>query len=405
MRAQDSPSTVEQAGQSQAADESQRAETQRIAELISQLGSSRFEEREAASAELLAGGEAALSGLRSIGSTATYEVRHRGNLIQRRIEDDKFTALSRSFLLDLDADNSYGLPAWRHYRQLVGGSRTSKLLFLDMVRRQPELAQLIEEASSPNPPRAVFTALDSLASIEAVLLREEIFSLRDTHVGDAVAMLLVAATLPGQTPIEISEIIVTSERRSFGGHLTQQGYGDCLRKLLAAWLPKTHPSMAPTAMDCALRHRLSEGLDIARRHLSKNFDSDTRKLAFYFLARFGNETDIALLMPLLSEKTVVDEFSPSAIASEIHISNAAPPGATRDPTLTKNLVVRINDLALTTAMLLSSEDPTEFYPRFETHVSLGFFIHSLAAPVELVEQQQQRIDQWKQKHLPPQAGS
>jgi len=390
----------------------------RLAALITQLESNSFSVREAASAELLAFGELALPNLRTISNSAPFEVRHRAELIRERIEDDKFASLSRSFLLDLNGDNSYGLPAWDKYRELVGASRSSKLLFLEMIREQPELARLIEVVSVPTPSRVAVRTLESLASMEAVRLREEIFALREPHLGDAVAMLLVAATVPHQTPIEISEIIVSNERRAFGGHVTQQGYastagghvaqpgyGNCLRKLMSAWLPKTHQSMAPTAMDCALRYDLSEGLEIARRHLTANFDSDTRKLAFYCLARFGNETDLPLLLPLLNDQKVVDEFARSAIEGEIHVSNAAPPGIPPAPVLSNNMVVRINDLAITTAMLLLAEDPSEFYPRFETHAKLGFFIHSLAAPPESVEQQQQRIDQWKQQHQPRQIES
>ncbi len=407
------------------------------AQLIEQLGAAKFQTREQATAELLSQGERVLPLLRSVAASAPYEVRHRAGLIAQQIEDDKFLALSNSFLLDLDAEKSYGLPSWNRYRQLVGSSRTSKLLFLDMIRQQPEVARLIELAGPAAPSvkqtaadavqptatqssaggkpvagsAAALRALETIASMEAVRLREDLFSYRETKLGDAVAMLMVAATLPTQTPVEISDIISISERRSFEGSIHKDGYKNCLRKLLAAWLPKTHIAMAPAAMTCALEHDLAEGASIARRCLTANFDNDTRTLAFYCLARFGDETDVSPLAAWLDDRTVVEEFARSAIEgrrsdsddSGFHESDSAPPGAlpgvlpqTPRP---NNFVVRISDLALVTSMVLLGENPQSIYPRFEEHSKSGFFIHSLAGPAEATAEQQQLIQQWKQQHL------
>ncbi len=378
---------------------------QRIAELVSQLDATDFKSREQATAELLSQGELALPYLRAVPATASYEARHRARLIQQQIEEDKFRALAHSFLLDLDGDKSYGLPGWGCYRQLVGSTRTCKLLFLDMIRQQPEVAQLIELASGENASPAAVSSLTQLASMAATRMREEVYMLHEPKIGDSVAMLMVAATLPSQTPVEISDIISISERRSFEGNIHKEGYRNCLRKLLGAWLPKTHVAMAPAAMDCALSYDLAEGAQIARRCLTANFDGDTRKLAFYCLARFGDETDVKRIAPLLEDRTIVDQFASGALIGEVHESNAAPPLAPEEPSAGSNLVVRINDLALATSILLLGENPQQVFPRYEEHDKLGFFIHSLAAPVEADKAQQQRIDQWKQQHRSPSSGS
>ncbi len=392
--------------------------SRRDAQLVEQLGAEKFQTRELATAELLERGEQVLPLLRSVPATAPYEVRHRAGLIAQQLENDKFVALSRSFLLDLDGEKSYGLPSWHRYRELVGSSRTSKLLFLDMIRRQPEVARLIELAgpadqSSADGSAAAMRALETIASLEAVRLREELFSFRATTLGDAVAMLLVAATLPTQTPVEISDIISICERRSFDGSIHKDGYKSCLRKLLAEWLPKTHAAMAPAAMTCALDHDLAEGASIARRCLAANFDNDTRTLAFYCLSRFGDETDVPLLATWLDDGAVVDEFARSAIEgrdatsedSGVHESNSAPPLIPAEPQRSNHFVVRISDLALVTSMLLLGENPQSLFPRFEEHPKSGFFIHSLASPANAVAEQQKMIQQWKQQHLPPRSES
>ncbi|MEZ6078641.1 MAG: hypothetical protein R3C09_14280 [Pirellulaceae bacterium] len=378
---------------------------QHIAQLVGQLGATDFDSREQATAELLSQGEVALPRLRAVPNSAPYEVRHRARLIQQQIEDDKFRMLSRSFLLDLDGSKSYGLPGWDRYRQLVGSTRTCKLLFLDMIRQQPEVAQLIELASAENASPAAASSLAKLASMEASRLRDELYLLREPKIGDSVAMLMVAATLSSQTPVEISDIISISERRSFEGNIHKEGYRNCLRKLLGAWLPKTHVAMAPAAMDCALNYDLVEGSEIARRCLTANFDYDTRKLAFYCLARFGNETDVERIAPFLEDRAVVDQIAIGAPMGEVHESNTPPPFAPAEPVSGNNLVVRINDLALVTSILLLGENPQQVFPRYEEHDKLGFFIHSLASPADADVEQQQRIDQWKQRHLPPSSKS
>ncbi|MEO8270787.1 MAG: hypothetical protein ABI557_13775 [Aureliella sp.] len=378
---------------------------QHMAELVGQLGASDFGTREKATADLLSQGAVALPRLRSIPSSAPYEVRHRAQLIQQQIENNKFRTLSRSFLIDLDSSKSYGLPGWDRYRQLVGSSRTSKLLFLDMIRQQPEVAQLIELAGAESPSPAAVSSLEKLASMEATRLRNNLFLLREPKIGDSVAMLMVAATLPSQTPVEISDIISISERRSFEGNIHKEGYRNCLRKLLGAWLPKTHVAMSLETMDCALNYDLAEGAEIARRCLTSNYDQDTRKLAFYCLARFGNETDIARIAPFLDDRAIVEEFARGTLMSDVHESNAPPPGIQPDPAGANNLVVRVNDLALVTSILLSGENPKQVFPSYEEHERLGFFIHSLATPTEGDAAQQQRIDQWKQQHQPPRSES
>ncbi len=378
---------------------------QQIAELVDQLGATDFDSRERATAELLSQGEVALPRLRAVPNSAPYEVRHRARLIQQQIEDDKFRTLSRSFLLDLDGGKSYGLPGWDSYRQLVGSTRICKLLFLEMIRQQPEVAQLIELASAENASPVAASSLARLASMEATRLRDELFLLREPKIGDSVAMLMVAATLSSQTPVEISDIISISERRSFEGNIHKEGYRNCLRKLLGAWLPKTHVAMSPAAMDCALNYDLVEGAEIARRCLTANFENDTRKLAFYCLARFGNETDVKRIAPLLEDRAIVDQFAHGALMSEVHESNTPPPLAPEEPVSGNNLVVRINDLALVTSILLLGENAQQAFPSYEEHDRLGFIIYSLASPVEADAEQQQRIDLWKQQHLLPSSES
>ncbi len=373
--------------------------------LIEQLGADNFAARESASMKILSYGELALPSLRAVSEKASFEVRHRISVIQQQIEDDKFNSLAKSFLLDSVAENSYGLPGWRKYREIAGATRTSKLLFLDMIREQPEIAHLIELSSSSTATRQHLQSLEALASNEASNLRERMYTLEEPQLGDAVAMLLTAAALPTTTPIEVSDILVQIERRKFAGNVDKQGYGNCLRKLIGAWLPKTHDALGPNAMFIALEHDLSQGAAIARRHVNKNFGTDTRKLAFYCLARFGNETDIASLIPMLDDSEIVDEFPRETADSEFNDRNTAPPGSTDKPFASNNMVVRISDFALATVLLLSNQPAQEYFPDFKSHARTGFNFRSLASPADAAAEQRLRIEKWKKNYASKQVES
>jgi hypothetical protein len=380
----------------------------KIATLIERLGADAFSTREQASIDLLEIGLPALVQLRAVTDSAPLEVQSRVQVILNLIETEKFNELSRSFLLDLDDANSYGLPAWDVYREIVGATRTSKLLFLEMIRQQPELAQLVDRVSQRgSTPPEVERAEEEMvlaASQQAMLIRESLYSLLDPEIGDAVSMLLVAAVIENRVPVEISDVIMINERRSFGGRIQKPGYSNCLKKLLGEWLPKTHDAMAPSALVMSLNYDLPEGAVIARRHLTNNFDNETRKWALHCLARFGTDSDVAILRPLLDDQTVVDEFllPNEAFSGDngIHESNSSPPGIFENDSapVDNNMVVRINDMALATIMLLLGEKPAEIFPRFEPHSQHGFFVHSLASRSSEREQRAQKIQSWKKQH-------
>lgn len=379
------------------------ATEQQINGLIQQLGASNFAAREMASRQLLSIGEAALPSLRAVPDSLEFEVRHRAKLLRQRIEDDKFDALANSFLLDSNSERSYGLPGWEAYRQIVGSTRTSKLLFLKMIRAQPEVARVIERVSEAATPESI-QSLETTAAVAAFRLRERFYTLQEPTIGDSIAMLMAASAIPTQTPVEISDVIVQLERSSFGGNIAKQGYGNCLRKLMSAWLPKTHEAMSATAMTIALQHDLGEGVGIARRHLSANFDPETRKLAFYCMAKFGDESDAPKLIPLLEDAQLVEEFPRGTSDSDFNDQNIAPPGAA-GTAASNNMVVRISDLALVTLVLLSDEEPTQFFPNFKPHFSRRFNIRSLATPAESPVEQRMRIEKWKKLHDTKQVAS
>ncbi len=376
-----------------------------IEERIVQLDSSSFVERERATAALIEIGEPAVEQIVRIPATASFEVRRRGAIVEQKVAEKIFQQRSRKFLLDLDPSQSYDLPAWNAFRDLVGSTRTSKLLFLEMLKHDRDLATLVEaydaakRASSGLGERETKQqAVYELATRKAEHLQFRLFAVPTPEIGESLSILFAGAVLDDMAPVEVSRLITGVSQMSFHGYLRKQGYSECLKKLLSAWLPKTHAAMAPEAMRLSLTLELPVVAPIARQHITKNFDVSTRALAFQCLAKFGEPTDVPLLLTFAEETTIVEQFSDSA--SGITVMKGAPPGlfppGQEDSLELNHRVVRINDLAAVSAMLLLQEDPLTIFPNYSHDKAQLIYTHDLAVSEDESLEQIARIQAWAQ---------
>jgi len=379
-----------------------------IEELIVQLESSSFVQRERATAALIAIGESAVEQVARIPASAAFEVRRRGEVVEQKVAERIFEQRSRKFLLDLDPAESYDLPAWNAFRELVGSTRTSKLMFLEMLKHDRDLATLVEAYdAAKRAPRGVGglgeretkqQAVHDLAIRKAEQLQFRLFTIPTPEIGESLSILFAGAVLDDMAPVEVSRVISGVSQMSFHGYLRKQGYRECLKKLLSAWLPKTHAAMAPEAMRLSLSLELPVVAPIARQHITKNFDVNTRALAFQCMAKFGEATDVPLLLEYTDETTIVEQFSESA--SGITVMQGAPPGVfipgQENPLELNNRVVRINDLAAVSAMLLLKEDPLTIFPNYSHEKTQLIYTHDLAVSEDKSPDQVAKIQAWAQ---------
>lgn len=377
-----------------------------IEELIVQLESNSFVERERATAALIEIGELAVEQVARIPTTAPFEVRRRGAVVEQKVAERIFEQRSRKFLLDLDPAQSYDLPAWNAFRELVGSTRTSKLLFLEMLKHDRDMATLVEAYDAANRASTGVgeretkqQAVHELAIRKAEQLQFRLFTLPTPEIGESLSILFAGAVLDGMAPVEVSRVISGVSQMSFHGYLRKQGYRECIKKLLSAWLPKTHAAMAPEAMRLSLSLELPVVAPIARQHIKKNFDVNTRALAFQCLAKFGEATDVPLLLSYCDETTIVEQFSESA--SGITVMQGAPPGipfipGQENPLELNNRVVRINDLAAVSAMLLLKEDPLTMFPNYSHEKTQLIYTHDLAVSEDESPDQVAKIGAWAQ---------
>ena len=315
------------------------------------------------------------------------ELLDRSTVLIERIEQARFETLSKNFLRDTDGTQSYGLPGWNAYSRVAGVTRASKLLFLEMIRQQPELCSLIDQATDGEQPDAQ-DALRRCATAQSIQLRSNrLDRLQTPEIGDIAAILLATAQVDGQLPIEINEwLMMSAQVVPVTTYMQRRGYSQAVRCLYAEWLPKTHESMAYRALDIAMRYDLDTGAIIARRNLSAHLDSRLREVAILALAKFGDAQDIPSLLELFDDETLCQEHpKPHRImtsTSPIFEADEAPPGAPPTALTEQQLVrYRICDLALGAALSLSGENLEDAFPYFVPTDGRGLDVRSVVVDV------------------------
>ena len=378
-----------------------------VAPLIEQLGHTSFATREDANRKLLALGAAALPALRSAESHSSVEVRERAGRIRAEIDKTVFEQVTKRFILEADSQQSFGLPGWNTFRQISGESRTSKLLFVAMLRNQRDLARsvdLAENAKGTASGASTLKQLEARMVLESERLRARNMRGQPADIGDTVGLLLAASMFSDTISIEVNESIATALMLGTQAeYFSKPGYGRCMRALAGRWIPKTQLALANNALNLAMQHAIPEGAVVARRHLDSSSDVDTRVRALQCLARFGNESDVSNIAKLLDEEAVVYEFNDrnelGAFRNGIRVEDMPPPGLKNalEPSSTKK-IVRLNDVALAVCLVLGSEDVTKVFPKFEVNAPIGVDLTEVAFGSDEQDEHKLAIANWRKAH-------
>lgn len=381
-------------------------ENEGIEQLLTQLSSDEFEVRERASAKLVQMGPAAIQSLKQPPIDLSIEASGRVTSIIKVLEERSLIRTSKLFLADSDATKSYGLPAWNAYREIVGGTRFAKILFLEFVRSQPAIANQIETIYQVRQSGKSSVLLESelslLASVQANRLLDDFQRMTESGVGDSVGLMLAVAFINDKASMEVSELIRSSSQLGFSGYLNRPGFKPCLLELMSQWVPKSPDSMAMEVMGLSYFMNISTVLPIARRHISKSFDPFTREQAIICLSKFGKAEDVALLTKLADDATVIHKYLDLAgDDGSITESLALPPGlrptGATEPSQVQKLV-RVNDLAVAVSMVLAKENPKDIFPNYVAERFQSGWRSAVAVPESDQESRDQSIRAWTARH-------
>lgn len=103
-------------------------------ELVRQLGSPVYRDRDRATRELAAMGRFALPALAVAATDADTEVRHRAGWLLTKAEADDLRARTDAFLADPEGRYRHDLPGWAAFRAAAGDDRGARSLFAEVVK-------------------------------------------------------------------------------------------------------------------------------------------------------------------------------------------------------------------------------------------------------------------------------
>ncbi len=296
-----SQSGAEAATARSATERATAATGKQIQELIQKLGSDQFQERESASAALLAIGEPALIQLAAAERGKVVETSSRARAIRERIERDRFETTATQFKRDPDPKASYGLPGWRTFSQVAGTSRPAKRLFLEMLEQRPIVALCLESlGDGPGPditiPDGVFDGLpgEPVARLRLVVartcteIRHNVLVKRQVaQPGDLIA-ILVAGQVIDDVPAEVHEVTrLLCNMQTLNRIMQMPGAGPSARKLMGGWFKKAPLSLSAEVFNWSRLYRILEGREMVKRVLDAPTDVESKADAFVYLCVQG----------------------------------------------------------------------------------------------------------------------
>ncbi len=315
------------------------AQTPSPAALVQQLGDPQFAVRKRAMEQLVTQGVAAAAALEEGLRSTDREVRFRSQHALNIIREHDFQRRLRVFAAGQDAQETYELPGWALFRKEVGDGLEARRLFVEMQQAEPQLLQTLERA----PDKAVEMLVQRLDELQREARAGQ--NQLSVSLGTVAALLFVSnQDRADSIGLAVQNLATFYRQDVFVAALETGSEREILRKMLGAWIEKARSWDRFQAMLLAIQFDLPEGLTPAKHVLAdESLDPNQavyRGFALQTIARFGDESQIPVVEPLL------DDASPYG-------SNTPASAKTRFQT-------QIRDIALATVVHLAKQDPKEF---------------------------------------------
>jgi hypothetical protein len=283
------------------------ASMEQIAQLVNQLGSASFAERERATRQLIELGVAGRAALVEAGMSSDAEVRVRARAVLAAVTEADFRDRLEAFLADYDGTRKQTLPGWEQFASLFGSGRPARQIFVEMQRAEPELM----EAFSKDPKvasEAVVARSQSISQQAMQSPREGLVSM-----GTVASMLLVGGSpdvsIDEQLGVQVYAWMIYQP--VFQKNAASGVWSPMLKKLLGRWVVKdASPTATVQNLLFAASYELkSEALVLATRVLSDEHNhSNTRQYAILIAGRFGGKEELPMIERLLDDKTSCGTF-------------------------------------------------------------------------------------------------
>jgi hypothetical protein len=312
-------------------------DSERLAMLVSQLGSEDFTAREAASEELTAIGLPAFTALEAAGEHPDREVRYRALRILSHIRELDLQRRLESFLSGDEADDEYPLPGWNRFQKVYGDSSRSRQQFVEMQRADAEVLRAIEEG-----PRSASELLAQRTLEQQQAMQTG--GRPQLSFGQAASLLFVAAeddvTMSTQTMQMVFNLCSQPVIRDV---LSSPDKKEIPRKMIGSLVRRSEDYAMTQAMMLSIQYEMEEGLVPATKILKNpvNRVPYMSQYALMTVAKLGSDTHLPLVESLLEDQSVVTKMQ-----NEKKVT----------------IEVQVRDAALATAVLLTKQEVKDYFP-------------------------------------------
>lgn len=281
----------------------------KTSELIDRLGNGSFAVRDSATNELLRRGDAVRPDLKAVTNHLDLEVRLRAAEILQRISLLNFETKLTALLTDDKGTKKHDLPCWARYKKIFGNGRPERAFFAEMLRQEYDLLELLD--------------LRPKQAIGLYAVRLEIMYRGNSQTGrpsDVSAPTLAAFLLVSLQPEIYSGSSADMKMYNYLQHrsepyeaITVGPHRRILKKLLTQMvIHGAEGSRSYYHFQLMMRYDLKEpALNTSRKLVQKHGKSSgsTLQHALMVLGKYGEDEDIALLEPLLENKTVCHSWT------------------------------------------------------------------------------------------------
>ncbi len=348
-------------------------DVQDSAELVRQLGHPSFTVRSRAMSELVQLGVEAIDALQRGVQSQDREISFRSQHALKIVRENDFQRRLQAFAAGHDASESYQLPGWARFYKEAGGSPEARALFVEMQQAEPQLLVTLE--------RSPEKLSDALAE-RVVELQESAQVGREPNqisLGTITTILFILNDEHIELPAMVSQSIGSYFRYpTFDSAIQAGSQRELLRTMLGTWIEHSKGWDAYHAIFLAMKYDIPKGLIPAKKVLVGEVNEQNQSYfvcyAMLAYAKFGDESDIGLIEPLLDDST--------------------PYGGSVAVAGTAKYRTEIRDIALATLVRLTKQDPREFgFDRLRSSSTQIFNTGSLA--FENDEKREQAIKKWR----------
>jgi hypothetical protein len=284
--------------------------------LVRQLGDRSFKVRERASRQLVEMGTAAVPALRAGCKDADPEVRRRCEAILPRAVRWESERQLYALLADKEGRPDHELPGWKRYRKEVGTDAPARRLFVDMMRAHGDLLRAAQ--------RDPVGAAAQVAS-RCQTLRPGWPQAHPVPLAELAALTFVSGDAQAEPDPDTEMALCRILEERLPEQLTTAPESRCIRKLLVPYLRRCiDAGIGGAALGVALRLELKETAELAVRELrEKRGTIKSTATAALALGRCGGQRHLALLEPLLEDRTELGRFGTATTTGTTELGDVA----------------------------------------------------------------------------------